>query len=964
MEHLRHRLCPRRWIAVAAALALMSTGGCRDTPRPPPLPPADFDDLLGPSCLPEDSSRGLDSAWEIPTAALVDGTPVSDTLCPQYDSDYWRLAVSGERQLVEVELTYNRAGEIELAVDWFGPLGLCVPSAPVACATNDDCASGQRCDLERGGCRAAVPPECYGPAHCPGESCATAEGALLRGPILRLPGSGVSQRIQTLLPAFRPGTYTLRVYDRAAAVEDPVTRYQLTVRQRQDTDAHEPNDAPHLATALASDTPQTGTFSYAGDVDFFRVTPAGGGRAVVFVDLTYPDGMPAVPSFRLHQGAAAPIPAGPPLAATGGRHRSVAWVMPGDEPITVEVFNTTGALAPTHSYTLAVKVIDDADEPTRDDTAASARPLDLGAPGGAATVNQRLIAENDADWLAVSKTGADQSLLELRLTAASPTPADAPFLLLLQAYFPSTTPCDTTNDCDTDLSTGRPEVCLVDYPSPGQGRCAVWFQRPAIEVPLDRLPECAAELGGCPAQRNDLHTQIPLPPAGGPPLLLLVRHNENTPLAKLGYSETVGYTLTLTHHQEPDDGDRTTPDSLFVPRPLAGPDGIDKAGFYLRARELALAGADTTSSAGATTGQSHALLTSAAVLEATGCAPLSFAAFDPSGAATTATVTFAGAEVATFSDTGCTAPAASAVVTSSRTIYATTTAAAGTTTTLTASVGPTTIPFTLAVHDGTPPPAILLAATAARAGTVGALGPLVTATVPEATSASLRARVIAGSAGVACHALPTSPTTEACPNMTGLSGGCTIDGSTDDCLLPLVNSAAYGLHLVPGALALAAVEVSAPGFAPAVVVLAPLSPASFGFTNTSDAGRGYISYAGDADFFRLSAPALGDGHMTVTLNYAGEVRVRVGVTRADDDDGWCTAPYGCGISVEGPNCASDCVQPTPSTACNYVFQPGDQLNVWVNAVGHDAFDRLNPYRFWFTYDEGCPASCSQYVCGQ
>ena len=100
--------------------------------------------------------------------------------------------------------------------------------------------------------------------------------------------------------------------------------------------------------------------------------------------------------------------------------------------------------------------------------------------------------------------------------------------------------------------------------------------------------------------------------------------------------------------------------------------------------------------------------------------------------------------------------------------------------------------------------------------------------------------------------------------------------------------------------------------------------------------------------------------MTVTLTYQGNVDLRVGIARSSSPSGWCTG-YGCGISVVGNSC-SPCEE--PGSDCNYVFKDGDLLNVWVNDEDHDSWDEVNAYSFTFTYDQGCPSVCSQYVCSQ
>ncbi len=917
-------------------------------------------DWYSSACLPEDPSRDLESAWEISPADIAAGTPVSDTLCPLYDSDFWKLVVTGERQLVDVQATYNKSGNIQLAIDWFGPRGLCVPTSPQSCSASSECGASF-CDPARGGCRAPNAPLCFGPANCPGETCAVAENDALQGPILEIPGGGSQHRIATIFPAFREGTYALRIYDRISTVEDATTEYQLTVTTRQDTDVNEPNDAPLLATPLTDGTPVSGTFSYVNDVDWFRITPGFAGTAVVYVELFYPDGMPAVPAFRVSQGGQVFTAVGPPstpraavVDTVTGRLWASARVLGSAEPIDVEVWNTTpSVLAPNHAYTLTVRVLQDADEPTRDDRADAPRVVSIGAPGsGTQTVTQRLVAENDYDWYSLTKTGSSWSLLDLRL-AANATPA--PFLLQVQAYYPRTTTCTETTQCQDELLTGKPEICLTDV-----GRCYLWFQRPKIELPENAPTSCAYEFGGCEPERNNLHTQIPIPPASEGPVLLQVKHIEGTPSGQLGYSTSATYTLTLNHKVEPDPGDLNTPDNHIVTRPLVGEDGVGYSSFHRADRSMTN---DTTLTGGARSNESFAVLTSSPALAVGACTQLAFALYDDLAqtlGAGTVTITATGAQL--FTDAACTtAPADNSYALPGEAPYIRADAAgAGT---IVASMG-TPITFHTLAYTGTAP--VPLGVPAPQDGNLNAVLGAFDITVPSAPSANLvlGMAISVGNGEITCGNQFGNP--PACQEENGLTSPCPETNGPASCQLQIMaGQTSQSFYILSGGASpgLTVLTISPPAgntaYIPATFVVTPREPLLLTY-NRNNTARGWISYEGDADFFTVQVPSLSGvaaGTMTATLHVKGAINARVGIARQSSSNSWCTGS--CGIIIE--DCNAPCTI-TGGSSCYYVTSSGTYFNVWVNDINHDDWDDGQYYEISWTFEEGCADYCHPFAC--
>src|SRR5690606_2552219 len=101
-----------------------------------------------------DSSRDPASAY-----SGILGEPLTDTICPRTDIDYWRFTLDAPGVL-EVAARYERLGNPNLALRLRGPRGICVPTAPTACSGVGDCATGELCDSERGGCRPSNSPTC------------------------------------------------------------------------------------------------------------------------------------------------------------------------------------------------------------------------------------------------------------------------------------------------------------------------------------------------------------------------------------------------------------------------------------------------------------------------------------------------------------------------------------------------------------------------------------------------------------------------------------------------------------------------------------------------------------------------------------------------------------------------------------------------------------------------------------
>ncbi len=936
---------------IVGLVALLGMAACENKVEVPDL--GGDPDRQGPNCDVDDNDS-ISTAMEI----IMGGGENRDTLCPRFDWDYWSFNVSGERQLLDVSASYNKSGDIALALDLEGPKDLCVSAT--ACSSNNQC-PGQQCDTVRGFCRKSITVDCVEAAHCAAaETCTRADIDMVKDRIFETASSATLHRIDTTLPAFIAGNYFLRVYDQHNTAEDENAEYVLKVSQRQDPDIHEPNNAANMATVLGTADSTTGYFSYLDDVDYYRIDPAFSGPAIIHIDLSWLDGSQTQPTWTILQDGQEVVPTHLPRTITGGRVLGGAFVLFNNEPIYVVVENADGAGIDADSpYTLDVTVFNDTEEgDLRDDSPTTPTVLSVPSTGSSdSALERRLIAENDKDWYRVERSNGGNSLLDFTLVANSSPPANAPFLLKVQVYYPTGGTC---TGCASSSTLGRPHECIADT-----NECAMWFQRPAVKLPVGSPDEWAAEFGG--PTPNNLVAQIPFYTDY---VYILVQHNTNTPLPYEGFSDEVDYTLTVQNRLEEDVEDQENPDNVFVPSPLE--DNLGKSHFWDHAREL---NADdfVPDVVGSSPTTEFALLTSAPVVEAGACTALTVRAYtangDPSGSGS---ASFVSADGAFFTEATCTTPGASASTAPTGTIYFQA-AAAGLAIVTVSQNGDEGVPIAVLVYaaGGTAPGAITIAGP--TSGIMGTKSTALTADIPGNSTVALNIASVAtgtGTTSVMCHAEAVSETEEECPyidNQTGtvtMTTPCVQTGTTPTCQIPIVGGNSYDFHLVPASTSLVVIRISHPtnAWAPATWAYAAHEPAKYTFNNASNSGSGRISYLGDNDFFYLNTPTtLLPGHMTATLHYNGNTDLRVGIARVADAASWCSG--GCGISVTGSSC-NPCEE--PGTRCNYVTATGSLFTAWVNDEDFDDWDNSASanYNFSFTYQEGCPAACSQYVCGQ
>ncbi len=944
-----------------------------------PTLPADVDGI-GPACLPPDTSNGVDSAYQVPPEAIANGTPVTDTLCPRADDDYWHISVTGARQIVRLTTTYQKSGSIRLGTDWFGRKQLCVPTAATTCSQSSEC-TGQQCDTARGGCRPADAPLCYTALHCAAsESCVAGNVELLAKVVE--PGTGtVQHRLATALPAFLPGDYYARIYDEGNVAEDADVPYELTIQVGEDPDLYEPNNTQLMATPLnalatATGANVSGFFSYVNDEDWYVLDPSAppfnvSTAPILNLSVTWVDGSQSIPTWTVSRGSAAlQAPAVPEKNGTTNALKAVR-VLAGSGPIYIHITNTNGAIDEQSGYTLTVSASADATEgATRNDTPADATIANMGTPGGTQNYSNTIAAQNDEDWYRIDRGGGTENTL-LQLHAAATNPATAPYLLDLQLYLPSSVDCPANGVC---MNGGR---CLTS-----SNKCLTpWSARPSYDQAANAPETESREFGG--PTPNILDLQVPLYSSGTGILYAMIRQIPEGATRVAGYSATETYSLVLTHKAEPDLEDQNSEDNCYVGRPLyvvapncltgqmqSYPDGIDKSGFFKRARAITPQGG--WSSSGGTSGQSFALLNDSAGVAVGTCTALSLGVFDDHGSASSGSFAMAAANGSLWLSDTCAAganPVSGNVSLPGTTVYyaAPATAPAGSYDTLT--IG--TIPSYLPVYDTTAPARITLSG--ARSATNNLLSGTITATLsaPTTTQVNLRVELLSGTGGSVCHAVPISASEEACPDIGAgevmtTPPGCPGSGAgSTDCQLPILTAGTnYGFHVVPSSTSLVVVRVTAvsgsPAYVPATWVIASSSPSSFAVPSSTI--EGFISYEGDVDFFAIKPlPSLGDGNMQATLTFTGTAGLVALITRDTTDSEYCYG-FGCGVSVEGSSC-TPCN--APADGCAFTTVGGSQINITVYDQHHDQRDERSPqgrYAITVSYEEGCPAACSQFVC--
>jgi len=969
----------------AVALALVTLAACNKSTGKVDVPPVDGTGN-GATC-------GLDTSLTFESAfVLVPDTDAADTICPRKDHDFWRLDLVAGR-LVTFDVKYEKLADMQLAIDWYGPVGACMPTTPTTCAAATDC-PGQTCDAPRGGCRRAAPGEqCVADTDCQAGELCVAAPMKLGSPVVSLreaAGSATIHRVTGTVGSVMAGPHYFVVYDAKDTLAEASTKYHLTASVTADPDVHEVNDAKNLAAAITSGTgvdgylSRSGVSGTAGDVDWYVIAPPGGAQQVATVELTSPSASGASPSWTLYQGAQSfPSTKSHELGTANGTLvvRSSALVMPdASAPIYVQVSDTTGGADTTHPYHLTVTLAPDASEPTRDDTPETAQAFAAGAPtsGATHTFTGTIVAENDQDWYRIDKAASptDHSLLYFKLQSASPD-------ILLQAttFMPSSQSCTQDTDCTSGPSGAPTGRCLASH------KCLVGLlQRPAFDVVGD------PQLGGLTP--NYIESQQPLFASGTGALYLLVSHNASTTLPRQGYSATGTYTLEVVHKAEPDSEDALNPDNKFVSRPLMP--NLQEGDFRAHARTITPTISGGTGGAafvavGVPSGQSGTY----AVVST--CVVLPLFAFDALGAAatgsTSVTLTPSDATAAVSADCTGTKPAAGPLTTSITGATGTVgywAGAAAAATTLTTSVGGVAAVQALAtVPSGTTGISFVAgsAALPRRLG-VGLRSPApVRLLVPtNVTATKVFALDTLGKANFVCHTAVGS----ACPGATGLTNPCgtalTGAGAKTACQVAITTGQTYDLDLAAtsaGLVTLTATDTAAT-LAPTTFVATATTPQGL----TTATASGYLSYEGDEDFFTIPVGSFPIAGLTLTVDMAASpLDLRVNAARFDPlygiDRGSsaravaCDDPLLCAVddcasrTCESPGTCNaarkTCDQPTMHQSngpagtppqCVWVAPGSATIEVRVNDMQSNDWDEVHPYSFTLQLTEGCPVQCA------
>ncbi len=910
-------------------------------------------DTRPPSCEPDD----FNSLSQTRPAQL--GIIAEDTICPRADQDFWQLTgIGGDKQLLSVDLVYEKLSSVELRADVWGPRGRCMPNALTTCATNDQCApTFDFCDTARGGCRMAASPVCFKDSDCSaGESCYGTNTAVEQLGSVRIPATSVLQhRLTANYAAFAQGTYTVVVYDHAEREEEPTTKYALTVTTQTDPDTNEPNDLVNLATPLTHNVGVEGAMSYVDDVDWYVIQPVSGTNpAVVRVNLTYSGNAVIAPTWTVVQGNFQYIGPNAKTESSGGtalRRQQAAIVTPMAAPVYIRVQNGSNATNTTDRYNLTVEVTDDPEEgATRNDDIANATTLTsttaTAGPNGTQVVNytdRHLVALNDTDWYRIPRSGpSENTLLYFRSTAA----ANAPYSLVLQMYRATATACAANNPCSQGRPCSPEGVCLD-----------LMAQRPAPDGPGD------PQQGGL--SPNYLETQLPM--FSDVAYVRIVNNAATTlPIAGYDFEKSSPYTLLIRHKLEPDVLERTAPDNRFLSRPFDAEES-DFAPVYrnVTAGSTIVPGAD---------GQPMAVARPGSTVGTSGCTTVNLDLFDGRGAPLAGShsigVTAAGGTVQRSCSDTAASPFASTGATTAIGVLS--------------SGGPVTLTATV---DGT--------------GSVSSQLPngnalLFRSSVPNQAAAR---GVAEGSASdVVRIILPATSGTDTQLELQ-MSAGTVLCANTDpananNCLY--ANGSGYCTPTAPG-LSNCRVTIPAGQLVYDVRAIFPTEgpPQTMTVTNIGNqmfqwvvygAGsivtndnttiQGYLSYDGDQDFFQIVPAGVGPGGVTIRLSYpASEIDIRAQATRGGAGAGVArqqdVCEDGCGAGActalrntchwntttlsAGPEATSpECVYTSASGAT--------PIRVWVNDTNSNDWDEINMYHVEVEYNEGCPGVCPAAAC--
>ncbi|MEZ4271917.1 MAG: hypothetical protein R3C68_10950 [Myxococcota bacterium] len=693
------------------------------------------------------------------------------------------------------------------------------------------------------------------------------------------------------------------------------------------------------------------------------------GQPILDIDLRWPVGATINPTWTVSIGGQSLV-AGPTTTVGSGssaqRVRAQTLVTQSGSSFLIRIENEDGGFDETLGYTLQVNVHSDPDEGVnRNDTAdtavsANVPSVSSGTRTGVASGfphSETIVATNDIDWYRIDRAGmTDRSLIYLRARTPNEDPQLDQYYLQMTVF----EPCDVGPGCAQTL------------PQLASGKRL----RTMYLLPLADGPANPQEGGDSP---NYLETQLPLSGSGNGVLYVAVNHMTSafspTQPAVAGFSRDVAYTLDIEQRYEPDAIDRTSPDNKFEPRPLRA--GISRESFRLAGAERGFSDWSVVDSA---SGGGFVVAAEGTFAEVNTCKVITLNVFDgfgdPATGSTNVNLTVdGGGFVDNCTDLNPIGPAfnlSGATPTVSYnppgTPQAVILSADGVPSDI-AVVGTGLTPSQISIKQ---PNGSSLPRGFVRGGPFGTLR----VSVPAGTPAGdLTLNVSPGGATALCltsnSGCPNPPASNPCGDTVATSSAqCNISALSTgyDILLNSTGSGVVTLVVTDPSSGLAAKHFSAVAY----------TGASFDFT-ASMYGTGYISYAGDNDFFRIPLPGSFPDRvgMTVEVIFAqSPVELRVQASRSG---------AGVGVGIDAQTTSQDlcsncgncdarnfCIQPAMNETvgaagtvpqCSFVRQDGD-LEIWVNDYVFNDWDVSNQYQFRVTMTEGCPSVCNSFVCSQ
>lgn len=856
-----------------------------------------------------------------------------------------------------------------------------MPGDAPDCTDSTSCGADETCDPIRGKCRKSAAYDCFSSADCASpETCNLSIESLPRETVLEneQTASPESHRVVAYFPAFSDaGDYFLRIFDANEDEADDEFRYSLMVTEQDDPDSNEPNNNPAVATPLNSGTTVTAQLSYHLDRDWYAIDTSGlsdpGQPPVIDIDLRFSEASEARPSWIIHQGDSTLASNSSELeggGATAEQVRAATLVLSDTAPIFIEVFNLNTAngtqakpaFNPEDSYQLTVNVFNDTDPnegANRNDTPTTATVLNLGATGSAPVVRTgTLVATNDFDWFKLETTppgGDDNSLLYARLEAAAPEVSQ--LSLTAQFFRPaSDATCDASTQCPGGLACNE-----------NTGECMeLWVQRPDPKSPQDPVTGAGSpETGGL--SPNLLVTQLPIIRPGGDQLYLRVASNPSTILPIEGFDPSATYTLSLEHRAEPDDTDRTAPDNDFVPNPLGDEPSRDSEVYNPVYRNVSGGSLSVVTASG---GSRIVEVTPRTRATASTCNDVPLTGFDSRGDALNATI-----EVTSPNDIVDNCTDLNVLLQPVDVVLA---AGAGTVSVLAPPSGgldivtdgyaqnvPNTGSF-FRFQDGdtgNPAPRAFPAP--------GSSGPI-RIRLPSSVGSNTELSLTASGGGTNTRVGCAEDFSESCPG--NATGQCPAGGAASCNVEVLAGRNYYDVQVFTDSPSGTPIEltVSGNGVNTTTHLISAYTAGSAVMSSFDISG--YISYEGDQDFFEVPLPSIGPAGLDLYVQMApSPLDLRVQARRDDRGNSRNLnpnidlAPCSPGTLNERNLCDQPAVDfslgPESTGECVYVTS-SDPLRIWVNDVYSNDWDLTNAYSVRFELYEGCPTSCSAFVCGQ